>query len=239
MCVCVLSHFGHVQLFATLWTVAHQDPLSMEFSRQEYWSGLPFPFPGDLPDQGIEPASPAVPASQMDSLPLSHGGSLTCSHITSNLRCHCMKHVSPLYVRKKNASNYKGKMPSVTRCIPSSKILRHKNMCPKIYEIWSEFYMFYLLSFTSLECWFLCSPMYPWFLAHNEKKVKVTESCPTLCDPMDYRVHGILQARILEWVTFPFSRWSSQPRDQTQVSCIAGRFFTSWVIREAQEYRSG
>ena len=45
-------------------------------------------------------------------------------------------------------------------------------------------------------------------------------------------VHGILQARILEWVAFPFSRGSSQPRDQTQVSCIAGGFFTSWVIRE-------
>ena len=48
-----------------------------------------------------------------------------------------------------------------------------------------------------------------------------------------YIVHGILQARILEWVAFPFSRGSSQPRDQTQVSCIAGRFFTSWATREA------
>ena len=54
------------------------------------------------------------------------------------------------------------------------------------------------------------------------------------CDPMDYTVHGILQARILEWVAFPFSRGSSQPRDQTQVSCIAGRFFTSWATKEAQ-----
>ena len=44
-------------------------------------------------------------------------------------------------------------------------------------------------------------------------KVKVAQSCPTLCNPMDYTVHGILQARILEWVTFPFSRGSSQPRD--------------------------
>ena len=56
---------------------------------------------------------------------------------------------------------------------------------------------------------------------------------------MDYTVHGILQARTLEWVAFPFSRGSSQPRDQTQVSCIAGRFFTSWPTREAQEYWSG
>ena len=58
-------------------------------------------------------------------------------------------------------------------------------------------------------------------------KVKVTQLCLTLCDPMDCTVQGILQARILEWVAFPFSRGSFQPRDGTQVSCIAGRFFTS------------
>ena len=58
-------------------------------------------------------------------------------------------------------------------------------------------------------------------------KVKVTQSCLTLCDPMDHIVHGILPAGILEWVAFPFARGSSQPRDQTQVSHIAGRFFTS------------
>ena len=50
--------------------------------------------------------------------------------------------------------------------------------------------------------------------------VKVTQLCLTLCDPVDYTVHGILQARILEWVTFPFSRGSSQPRDRTQVSAL-------------------
>ena len=60
-------------------------------------------------------------------------------------------------------------------------------------------------------------------------KVKVAQSCPTLCDPMDYRVHGIFQARILEWVAIPFSRGSSQPRDWTQVSSTAGRFFTTWT----------
>ena len=58
-------------------------------------------------------------------------------------------------------------------------------------------------------------------------KVKVTHSCLTLCDPMDYTVHGILQARILEWVAFPSSKGSSQSRDRTQVSHIAGGFFTS------------
>ena len=57
------------QLFATPWTIAQQAPLLMEFSRQEYWSGLPFPAPGDLPHQGIEPLSLASPALVVDSLP--------------------------------------------------------------------------------------------------------------------------------------------------------------------------
>ena len=53
----MLSRFSHVQLFATAWTVARQVPLSMEFSRQEFWCKLPFPPPGDLPNPGIKPAS--------------------------------------------------------------------------------------------------------------------------------------------------------------------------------------
>ena len=56
----LVAHFSHVQLFATPWTIAHQGPLSMLFSRQGYWSGLPFPSPDNLPNQGVEPRSPAV-----------------------------------------------------------------------------------------------------------------------------------------------------------------------------------
>ena len=63
--------------------------------------------------------------------------------------------------------------------------------------------------------------------------MKFTQWGPTLCDPVDYTVHGILQAKILEWVAFPFSRGSSQPRDLTQVSRITGGLFTSGAIREA------
>ena len=66
--------------------------------------------------------------------------------------------------------------------------------------------------------------------------VQVIQSYPTLCDPMDYRVHGIRQARILEGVAFPFSGGSSQLRDQTQVSCTAGGFFTSWATKEDWVY---
>ena len=122
----------------------------MGFSRQEYWSGLPFPSPGDLPNPGIEPRSPAL---QADSLP----------------------------------SEPPGK--------PRIRLLK--------------------------------------------VKVKATQLCLTLCDPVDYTVHGIFQARILERVAFPFSRGSSQPRDRTQVSLIVDGFFTSWATREAQGYWSG
>ena len=77
------------------------------------------------------------------------------------------------------------------------------------------------------------------FLLDRGIIVKVAQSRPNLCDPMDYTVHGILQARIPEWVAFPVSRVSSQPRDRTQVSGIAGGFFTSWGTGGAQEYWSG
>ena len=123
----------------------------MEFSREEYCSGLPFPSPGDLPDPGIKSRSPAL---QADSLP----------------------------------SEPPGK-PSIT-----------------------------------LE--------------------RVAQLCLTLCDPIDCSpagssVHGILQARILEWVAISFSRGSSKLGDQTQVSCIAGWFFTNppqfnaWILTQA------
>ena len=55
-----VKSFSHIQLFVTPWTVAYQAPLSMGFSRQEYWSGLPFPSPGDLPNPGIKPRSPVL-----------------------------------------------------------------------------------------------------------------------------------------------------------------------------------
>ena len=83
----------------------------------------------------------------------------------------------------------------------------------------------------------LCSNshIWTWVLEKPCCCCSVTQSCLTLCDPKDYTVHGILQARILEWVGFAFSRQSSQSRDLTQVSCIADIFFTSWATKEAQE----
>ena len=74
---------------------------------------------------------------------------------------------------------------------------------------------------------FLIVALYKW------KKVKITQLFPTVCNPMDYTVYGILQVRILEWVAFAFSRGSSQPRDWAQVPCFASGFFPSWATREA------
>ena len=65
-----VKSLSRVHLFATPWTVAYQAPPSMGFSRQEYWSGLPFPSPGDLPDSRIEPGSPALQADALPSDPL-------------------------------------------------------------------------------------------------------------------------------------------------------------------------
>ena len=69
ICICILKSLSHVRLFVTPWTVVYQAPQSMEFSRQEYWSGLPFPSPEDLPNSGIEPGFPALQADALLSEP--------------------------------------------------------------------------------------------------------------------------------------------------------------------------
>ena len=125
-----MKSLSRVRLCATPWTVAHQALLSLGFSRQEHWSGLPFPSPGDLPDPGIEPGSPAL---QADALPSEPPGKLY-------LLADCL----------------------IIACVHAKSL----------------------------------------------------QSCPTLCDTMDYSpvgcsIHGILQARILEWIAVPSPRGSS------------------------------
>ena len=89
-----VNSLSHVQLFATPWTVAHQAPPSMGFSRQEYWSGLPFPSPGDLPDPGIEPGSPAFQADALTSEPPGKPFFASISH--PQRRCVCAHLCQPL-----------------------------------------------------------------------------------------------------------------------------------------------
>ena len=99
----MLSHFSCVWLF-DLWTVAHQASRSMGFSRQECWSELPFPPPGDFPNPGTEPMSPVALALQVDSLLLSHQGSpymtfssvqFSCSVVSYSLQSHGLQHIRP------------------------------------------------------------------------------------------------------------------------------------------------
>ena len=83
------------------------------------------------------------------------------------------------------------------------------------------------------ESW--CSELGPVFSEAEKWRWK---SHLTLCNAMDCRDHGILQARILEWLNFPSSRGSSRPRNQTGISCFAGGFFTNWAMREAPVFSS-
>ena len=96
--------------------------------------------------------------------------------------------------------------------------------------IWSEYHAFVAM----IGALFVFST----FINDLKVKVKVSQSCPIICDPMDYTVHGIFQARIQEWVAFPFCKGSSQPRDGTQVSRIAGGFFISWATHVVQAIKT-
>ena len=107
--VCMLSHFSRVQPFVTLWTVAHQAPLSMGFSRQEYWSGLPYLPPGDLPDPGIEPTFLTSPALA--------GGFFTTSATWE-------AHISGSFQLKKKKSNPQYSQPGY-RLIPEASKSPH------------------------------------------------------------------------------------------------------------------
>ena len=91
LCIIFLHIYVHtqslhrVQLFVTPWTTAHQAPLSMGFPRQEYWSGLPFPSPGDLPNPGIEPSSPALAGGFLTTEPSGKPYVYMCIHIYTHI----------------------------------------------------------------------------------------------------------------------------------------------------------
>jgi len=167
MCAQLLSH---VQFFSTPWTVAHQAPLSMEFSRLEYWSGLWFPIPG--------------------------------GSFQSRDRTHI----------------------SFISCIGRWVLHHWATWKPSSLCILRQIILSYWVA-NLLE-----DPISSIYAKRSESRSVVSN----YLHPMDYTVHGILWVRILEWVAFPFFRGSSQPRDRTHVSRIAGGFFTSWATREAQ-----
>ena len=87
-CVCAHTHvLSHIWLFATPWTVTQQTPLSMEFSRQEYWSGLPFPTPGNLSDPGMKPISPALAGRFFITAPLAESKGRRNTHCIPSVSC--------------------------------------------------------------------------------------------------------------------------------------------------------
>ena len=145
-------------------------------------------------------------------------------------------HFSPLgSLRSRGISVSPRRLLITTSGVHDTKAGHHVlNTCPNAYK-----WLIYLKSSVYMAPPNRVNQFWAKLLRSLKVKVKVTQSCPTLCNPMDYTVYGILQARILEWVALPFSRGSSQPRDWTQVSRIAGEFFISWAVREAQEYWRG
>ena len=175
--VCCAQSLSRVRLFVTPWTVAHQAPLSLGFSRQEYWSGFQCLPPGELPNPGIEPRSPALQAESLLSEPPGKQ-SESCSVVCDSLRPPGLH--SPW------------NSPGQNNGVDSLSILQ-------------EIFPTQGLNLGLLHC-----------------------------RQMLYQLSHKGSPRILEWVAYPFSKGSSQPRNRTGVSCIAGRFFTNWAMREAR-----
>ena len=128
----MLSCFSHVQLFATPWSVARQAPLSMGFSSQEYWSGVPCPSPEDLPHPRLEPMSPVAPAWQADSLPLSYWISPTPPFTLRNFQ-KCLDHPFIEICRIKSVPDDRNLMDADSRnFILTCQLFNHVFMMPHL-----------------------------------------------------------------------------------------------------------
>ena len=194
----MLSHFSHVQLFVTLWTIGLQAPLSMGFSRQEYWSELPCPPPGNLPDPGMEPMSLCLLHWEAGSLPLGP----TLPHVP--WRAKLVPTCAPLIKTEFSRILWR------TCCFPASMILLTSGTST------SQLYHVQIppLAFKArLQCYLLpvssvLKELPPFRV--SAAAAKSLQSCPTLCNPIDGSppgspVPGILQARTSEWVAISFS----------------------------------
>ena len=265
----MLRRFCSVWLFATLWTMARQAPLSMGFSRQEYWRGLPFPPPGDLPDPGIEPASLPVscigrwvffffflPLAPPGKPALERGSKLQSTLLEDgkwkmvSILATYSQFLTLSAVRMKDTSDH------VTSLLKppkgnSSYSRRKSTFLPRPSDLWAclaSIPPLPLLPF--LSSWVFCSGLAGLFaVSHPNQEPRVCglragfSLCPFLCllfvafvivsllsyvwlcDPMDCSppgssVHGIFQARILEWVAIYSSRGASWLRNRTHVSSL-------------------
>ena len=271
--------------------IAHQAPLSMRFSQQEYWSGLPSPPPGDLLNPGIESTSPVAPALAGGFFTTSATREvLNCLFLKGHQSCGIRAHFNDLILpsvqfshsvvsdslqphglqqaRLPCLSSTPGACsnscplsqwchPTISSCcpllllpsiFPSTRVLSNESvLCIRWPKYWSfSFSISPSKAYSGLISfridWFdlfavqgtLKSLSQPSFEKNNiwgRMLCLVTQSYQTVCNPMDYSppcfsIHGILQARILEWVAMPSSGGSCQSRDLTQVFRIAWGFFT-------------
>ena len=222
---------------ATQWTVAHQAPLSMGFSRQEHWSGLPLPSPGDLPDPCIEPRSPTLQADTLPSKPPRK----------SNVYIYIYRASLVVQLVKNPPAMWEnlGSIPGSGRSPGEGNSYTRQYLAWRIpWTAWSmesqrvghdratlTFRHIYKSQLT--QGWLKCCRVihenanngYIWVVSNNLSFESESESCSLVSDSL---WPSILQARMLEWVAFPFSRGSSRLKNWTQVSHIAGGFFTSW-----------
>ena len=198
----------------------------MGSSRQEYWRGLPWPPPEDLPNPGVEPPSLMSPALTGEFFATS------TTWEAPQIGMRGPKNWDPLIKKE-------GEMITRWKLAVSATFVELRFICDPLRKVPGKSVVSTWDSSPSVSTTVLggggqhslLSSQVP---ALSWEKWKWKSQSPTLCDLMDYTVHGILQARILAWVAFPFSRGSSQPKDQTQISQIAGGFFTSWATTEAR-----
>ena len=260
------SCFSCVRLFAVLWTAACQAPLSMGFFKQEYWSGLPCLPQGIFPNQGSNPHLLCLLHWQVGSftswatretLFTTRTITNTDFNVAQTSFLRFLLFIPGCYLLLKNqwksfshVQFFCDSMDYTVHEIPQDRILQWVS-CPfsrkssqprdqtKVSHIAGRFFTSWATgkpNNTGVGSLLLLQQIFPtqepnWGLLHCR------QMCLTLWNPMNYTVHGILQARILEWIVVPFSRGSSQPRDQIQVSLIVGRFFTSWATRESLRAR--
>ena len=172
-----VKSLSRVRLFVTPWTVAHQAPPSMEFSRQEYWSGLPFPSPGDLPDPGIEPRSPALQADTLASEPpgkhLTRWGNI--QFLSEKSACEWVPEEipkRPWYLQRRLLAAH-----SVLSLRGSSHALFANHTRPNVSSTLHVLVGFALFSASQIG-------------AAGLDKNTVTKSCPSLCEPMGCSTPG-------------------------------------------------
>ena len=195
------------------------------FPRQEYWSSWPFPPSGIVPTQGLNLCLLHLLYWQANSLAL---GPPRLLFGVDDL-IHTYKISMCMFL-----------LAQVGRCIPS--LLENNTKCRRYHYCRNDYLN--LKNNVEMDDTSITLAQCDFFIILKWSESEVSQSCLTLCNSLDCSlpgssVNGIFQARVLEWVAIFFSRESSQPRDGSWVSCIAGRHFTIWATREALLYWTG